>query len=145
MKHLSICTISLATSLAFSTVAVAEPMSKTQYEFLVKNIEANYKLAEAGCILLEANAKDVCMAQAKGNRTIASAVLEDNVRSTVKSRYDVHAATADSDFSVASTKCNGGVTSSKEACISAAKSTRLDQMADAIRDIRTSRPDDIVN
>jgi len=51
-------------------------MSKDEYKAGKDKIAAEYKSAKAGCDSLSANAKDVCIAEAKGKQKVAKAELE---------------------------------------------------------------------
>ena len=63
-------------------------MSKDEYKAGKDKVAAEYKSAEAGCDSLSANAKDVCMAEAKGKQKVAKAELE----ASAKTRYAVNIA-----------------------------------------------------
>ncbi len=76
MKKLHFKVIVLAVSLAFSAGAMAQNMSKTEYQASKDKISAEYKAAREACASLAGNPKDVCVAQAKGNEKIAQAELD---------------------------------------------------------------------
>jgi len=71
MNQLTITAIAAAITLAFSAGAMAAGMSKTDYKAGKANIAAEFKSAKAGCSSFAANAKDVCMAEAKGSEIVA--------------------------------------------------------------------------
>ena len=59
--------IAACIALAFSAGAMAaQGMSKDEYKAARGKIAADYKTAKAGCDSKTANAKDVCMAEARG-------------------------------------------------------------------------------
>ena len=64
MNRLTTTAVASAIVLAFSAAAIANSMSKAEYNAAKKNIEAGYKSAKALCGPLLANAKDICMAEA---------------------------------------------------------------------------------
>src|SRR3954468_17275152 len=68
-----------AVVLAFSACASAATplMSKAYYEASKARIEADATAAKDGCKAFVGNAKDVCMAEAKGREKIARAQLEE--------------------------------------------------------------------
>ena len=68
MRNFNISVIVLAIGLAFSAGAMAESMTKNQYKSDVKSIESEYKVDKAGCDSLAGNAKDICVAEAKGKQ-----------------------------------------------------------------------------
>src|SRR5450759_4116753 len=77
MNKLNITAMAAAIALAFSAGALAaQGMSKDEYKAGKDKIAAEYKAAKAGCDSLTANAKDVCMAEAKGKQKAATAELK---------------------------------------------------------------------
>ena len=101
MKKLNITAITAAVALAFSASAIAQSMSKTDYKAAEDKIEAGYKSAKDGCGPLAGNAKNVCMAEAKGKESVAKAELEAVYKPSPKASYDVRVARAESGFGVA--------------------------------------------
>src|SRR5665647_347710 len=75
MNKQYISTILAITSLAFSTGAMAENMSKNEYKAAEKSIATEYKSAKAGCNTFADNARDICMVVAKGREKVAKAGL----------------------------------------------------------------------
>ena len=49
------------------------PMSKANYTQAVKDADAQYKIDKDACSSLSGNAKDICVAEAKGKKEAASA------------------------------------------------------------------------
>src|SRR5437867_6563051 len=94
MKDLNLSAIALALviGLAFSVDAMDKSMSKEQYKSLEKNLEAKYKVDKAGCNSFAGNAKDICIAEAKGKMNIAKAELEAKYKPSAKSRHDARVA-----------------------------------------------------
>ena len=79
MNKFNISSVALALSLAFSVNAMAQKMSKDEYKAADDRIATEYKSAKAHCDSLADNAKDICMAEAKG---------KDKVRFTDQSLCD---------------------------------------------------------
>lgn len=131
MKNFSISAIALAIGLIFSAGAMAESMTKNQYKSHVKSIESEYKVDKAGCDSLAGNAKDICVAEAKGKQSVAKAELEANYKPSVKARYKAHVAKADADYSVAIQKCDDKAGNDKDVCVKEAKAAKVHQIADA--------------
>lgn len=131
MKNFKINVIVLAIGLAFSAGAMAESMTKNQYKSHVKSIESEYKVDKAGCDSSAGNAKDICVAEAKGKQSIAKADLESNYKPSIKTRYDARVAKADADYSVAIEKCDDKAGNDKDVCVKEAKATKVHQIADA--------------
>lgn len=87
MNKVNINVIALAVGLAFSVGAMAQSMSKSDYKADKEKITTEYKSAKASCASLSGNAKDICLAEAKGKEKIAKAELEASYKPTVKTRY----------------------------------------------------------
>jgi len=109
----SINTMALAISLAFSAGAMAQGMSKAELKTSQDGIAASYKSASAACASLKANAKDICMAEAKGKERVSRAELN--------AQQSVAVAKADSAYAVAKEKCDDKAGNDKKACLSDAK------------------------
>ena len=75
MNKLKISAIVLAISLAYSVNGMAQSLSKTEYKAAGKNIVAEYKSAKGACVSFADNARDICMAEAKGKEMVANAEL----------------------------------------------------------------------
>ncbi len=131
MKNFNISAIALAIGLIFSAGAMAESMTKTQYKSQVKNIESQYKVNKAGCDSLAGNAKDICVAEAKGKQNVAKAELEANYKPSVEARYEAQVARAEADYSVALEKCDDKAGNAKDVCVKEAKAAKVRQIADA--------------
>ena len=131
MKNFNISAIVIALSLAFSASAMAESMTKNQYKSHVKSIESDYKVDKAACDSFKSNAKDICVAEAKGKQSVAKAELEVNYKPSVKARYDANVAKADADYSVANEKCDDKSGNDKDVCVKEAKAAKVHQIADA--------------
>lgn len=130
MKNLNINVIVLAIGLAFSASAVAESMTKNQYKSHMKSIESEYKVDKSGCDSSAGNAKDICVAEAKGKQSVAKTDLEANYKPSIKARYDAHVAKADADYSVAIEKCDDKAGNDKDVCVKEAKAIKVRQIAD---------------
>src|SRR6185369_2073225 len=88
MIQLHITAFAAAIALAFSAGALAaQGMSKQEYKAGQDRIAADYKSAKAACDSLSANAKDVCMAEARGKQKVAKAELEATNKPGDKARY----------------------------------------------------------
>src|SRR5262247_3146704 len=73
MKHAQYVIPMMAAALAFSTGVSAESMSKEQYKSEMTRIKGEYESAKQRCDTLSGNAKDVCVAEAKGQEKVAKA------------------------------------------------------------------------
>ena len=123
-------TIAFAVSLAFSAGAMAEALSKTDYNAGKDRIDAEYKPAKAACASFSGNANDICVAEAKGHEKVSRAELEASYKPTTKNFYEVRIAKAEADYGVAKEKCDDLSGNSKDVCVKEAKATETDQNAD---------------
>ncbi len=105
--------IALAIGLAFSTGAMAQVMSKTDLKNAQDTISAAFKSASATCATLKANAKDICMAEAKGKEKVSRAELN--------ASQSVAVAKSDSTYAIAREKCDDLSGDAKSTCVSNAK------------------------
>jgi hypothetical protein len=141
MKNPNISAVALAIGLAFSASAMAEHMSKTEYESLEKNIDAEYRSSKAECDSLAGNANDICMADAKGKKSVAKADLEDAYKPTIKTRYKARVAKADADYSGAIERCDDKAGNDKDVCVKEAKAARVHGQAGAEAQMKTRKAD----
>jgi hypothetical protein len=117
--------IAAALSLAYAgPLFAADNMSKDQHKSEKQRIEQDGKAAREKCKDMKGNAKDICMAEAKGQEKVAKAELELKQKDTPKNRYDVAAAKADADYNVAKEKCDDMKGKDKDACQKDAKTAR---------------------
>jgi hypothetical protein len=141
MKHTNINALALAIGFALSTGAIAESMSKEQYESLVTKIDTDYKVAKEICGSLAGNANDICDAEAKGKLNIAKSELEYNYEPTVNTLYNARVAKADAEYSVAAQKCDDKDGNVKNVCVKEAKAAKTQQTAAAEAQMKTSKAD----
>lgn len=112
-----------ALSLAFAgPVSAAEDKDAQKAE--KQKIEADAKAAREKCKDMKGNAKDICMAEAKGQEKVAKAELTAKNKDTPKNRYDVAAAKADMEYNIAKEKCDEMKGKEKDQCQKDAKAAR---------------------
>lgn len=145
MNKLTLNSIALAITLAFSAGAMAQVMSKDDFKAGKDKIGAEYKTAKATCDSLSGNANDICKAQAKGNEKVALAELEATYKPTVKNRYEARVAKAEADYDVASEKCDDLAGNTKDVCIKEAKAAQTAAKADAKVQMKSSDANAIAN
>jgi hypothetical protein len=131
MKKLNVTAIAAAVALACSAGAIAQTMSKDQYQSRKAGIALELKSARAGCDSFSANAKDVCIAEAKGVDGIAKAQLDADNKPSHDASYKVHVARADAQYSVAREKCDDSAGNVKDVCLKEAKAASVATKADA--------------
>ena len=132
MSRFLVTATAAAFTLAIGAGALAaQALSKEEYKAGKDKIAADYKSAKAACDSLKANAKDVCIAEAKGKEKVAKAELEARNHPGQKTRYDVSVAKAETEYAVAKEKCDDQAGDAKKACVKDAKSEETRAKADA--------------
>jgi len=131
MYRLNITIITAAVALAFSAGAIAQNMSNDEYKAGKDKIAAEYKSRTVECSSLAGNAKDICVAVAKGKESVAKAELEAAYKPTSKAHYEVRVARAEADFAVAKEKCGGKSGNAKDVCVKEAEAALTAAKADA--------------
>ena len=133
-------TTALAALLAFAFAGTATAaMEKTAVKAEKDRIAEQYKSAKAACRDMKANAKDICMAEAKGAEKIAKADLEARDKGTPKSQYELRKTKADADYKVAKEKCDDLKGNPKDVCVKDAKAAHTTAKANAKADMKTSK------
>ena len=133
----------LASALAFgmALATASHAMSREEYKAGKDRIAADYKSAKAGCATFSGNAKDICIAEAKGNEKVAKAELEAVYQPSSKHRYDVNVAKADAEYAVAKEKCDDKAGNDKKVCMKEAKAAETRAKADAKANLKTASAD----
>src|SRR3954469_22672676 len=121
--HLTAAAFATALALGFAGSASAA-MNKSEMKTEKDRIEAQYKTAKAACKDMKGNAKDVCMAEAKGNEKVAKAELDAKNKGTPKSQQHLRDVQADAAYKVAKEKCDDLKGKDKSACVKDAKAAK---------------------
>jgi hypothetical protein len=130
-------TVTLA--LAFSAPFVAHAQSDADLKNQEKQIEAQYRADQKKCTDLAGNAKDICVAQAKGSEKVAKAELQarrDNY--TAEARHDLRLAKAEAAHDVAKEKCDEMAGNTKDVCLKDALAAFTRAKAEARADRKAS-------
>ena len=106
-------------------------MTKSDYSAGKDRIKAAYKVDKDACDKSTANAKDICVQQAKGKEKVAMAELQYSYSGKDKDGNKVAVAMADSSYSVAKEMCDDKVGQPKTLCRTEAKATHTKAIADA--------------
>lgn len=132
--------IAAAVTIAFGLpVASAQAMSDGEYKGQQDKIGADYRAAQQKCNSLSGNAKDICVAEAKGNEKVATAELgarRDNY--TAQARHKVRVAKAEAMHNVAREKCDDLAGNAKDVCVKDAKAALTRAKAEAEADRKAS-------
>ena len=97
------------------------PMSKANYNQAIKDADAQYKTAQQACSSLSANAKDICLAEAKGRSNVAKADADAAYKHTAKARENARVVNAQAIYNVAMEKCDDLAGNPKDVCVKEAK------------------------
>ena len=116
--------------LLFST-AQAATITKADHQVGKTRISADYKADKAACGSLAANAKDICVEEAKAKEKVARAELEYSFTGKSKDRNKVLVAKAESTYAVAKEKCDDKAGNDKDVCVKEAKAVEIKALADA--------------
>lgn len=119
----------LTSCLVFNASAIAESMTKNQYELQDKKLETEYESAKNRCDTLKDNANDICTVKAKGKRSVAKAELKAKFDPTLENQVDMRVARAEADYVVAVEMCDD--IKDNALCISQAINTKDKAIADA--------------
>lgn len=116
--------------LSFSA-AQAATLSKADYKADKTRISADYKADKKACDAMKANAKDVCIEEAKAKEKVALAELEYSYTGKAADQTKVLEAQAKSAYAVAKEKCDDLAGNAKDICVKEAKAAEVKGLADA--------------
>lgn len=134
MNTYRILSISLSAMAAAALIALpvqAADLSRTDYSAGKSRIGDAYKADKKACDSLTANAKDVCIQEAKAKEKVAKAELEFSYSGTAKDQTKVAVAKAESTYAVAKERCDDQSGNEKDVCVKAAKAIEVRGLADA--------------
>jgi len=126
--------LGLAGSATAQTTAMnsaATPITKDNYAMAKTNAEAQYKVDKDACASLSSNAKDICIAEAKGRENIAKADAEAMYENTPKAREHARVVHAQAGYDVAIEKCDDLAGNPKAVCVKEAKAALVKGKANA--------------
>jgi hypothetical protein len=109
----------------------AAPISKDAYDTIAKNADMQYKTDKDACASRSGNAKDICLAEAKGREKVAKADAEAAYKNTPKDREDARVTRAEATYDVAREKCDELSGNSKDVCVKEANAALVKAKADA--------------
>jgi hypothetical protein len=120
-----------AAAQTYAPKTTSTPISKDSYAVAKKNADAQYKIDNDACASLSANAKDICVAEAKGKDNVAKAEAEAAYENTPKARESARVAHAQAKYDVAIEKCDDLSGNPKDVCVKEAKAGLVKGKADA--------------
>lgn len=125
----------VALSCAFSTSAFA--MTKVEYKTQKDVIAGDYKAGREKCNSLQANAKDICVSEAKGTQKVAKAELENAYQPSARHTEKLSMAKGDAIYDTAKEKCDDLAGDAKTVCKADAKAVHVTAKEEA-RVVRVS-------
>ena len=123
-------TLLVAAILALSA-GQAMAMTKADYKAGKTSISATYKADKAACASMTANARDVCIEEAKAKEKVAKAEHEYAYTNKPADMTKVATAKAQSTYAVAKEKCDDQAGNAKDVCVKEAKAIEVKALADA--------------
>ena len=131
------CT-AMAAGLLLGTHAMAQTLSPNDFSTSKIRIKAELKIEKKACASLANNAKDICVAQAKGKESVALAELDNSYKPTLKTQYKVRMAKGEAAYDLDKEKCDDLSGNPKDVCKKEAKAALTAAKADAIVQMKTS-------
>jgi hypothetical protein len=132
MNTIQHCKSALAIALmCVASSAIAANMTKADYSVSKDRIKAEYKVDKAACDKSTANAKDICVKQAKAKESVARAELEYGYTGKARDGNKIAVAKADTSYAVAKEMCDDKTGQPKSLCRTEAKATHTKAIADA--------------
>jgi hypothetical protein len=144
VKFASVVLASTVASLAISTQASAQSMSKADFSAAKTRISSEYKADKAMCQQLAGNAKDICIEEGKAKEKVAKADLTFNYTGKAADKVKVSTVKADTSYSVAKEKCDDLSGVPKTTCRTEAKAIHTKTIADIKmgKEISAAKTDD---
>jgi hypothetical protein len=125
----------LAALIGMLAIAVSPPAAaldtEAEYKAAKEQADAAYNVARQKCNAMSGNAKDVCVAEARGEQKKAKAQAEAAYKRDEKSRYNARIAAAEADYEVAKEKCDARIGEAKDLCLKQAKAAETRAKASA--------------
>jgi hypothetical protein len=137
MKKLTMNLMALALGVAFSSGAMAQAVTKEDYKAREQKIAAEYTTAKKTCDSLKDNKRDICLAEAKGNDSVARAELEALNKPSAKARHNVLVTKADAEYAVTKEHCDDLTENAKAVCLKEAKAKETSAKANADVQLKT--------
>jgi hypothetical protein len=112
-------------------LAQAANLSKADYQAGKTRIASTYKADKAMCASLAANAKDVCVEEAKAKEKVARAELQYDFSGKPADQTSAMEAKAKSAYAVAKERCDDKAGNLKDVCVEEAKAVQTKALANA--------------
>ena len=76
MRSAAAAALAAAIGLPYCACALAQPMSRAEYQAARRTVESDFRTARIGCEPMRGNVRDICMADVTGREGIRLAELE---------------------------------------------------------------------
>jgi hypothetical protein len=130
-KSLSLVASIFAAALLAGPAAHAANLTKADYDTGKTRIKADYKAEKKACDAQMANAKDICVEEAKAKEKVGLAELEYGLSGKAADGTKVAVAKAESAYAVAKERCDDKNGNDKDVCVKEAKAVEVKALADA--------------
>jgi hypothetical protein len=130
--------LAVAIGLASGTDALADPMSKAEYQVARRDIQSDFRGSRIGCEPMLGPVKEICLVDVSGRETVALAELEAAYLPSVRTRHDAHIAKAQAGYALALKKCDYTAALAKEACLKDAEASNVAARADPDAQAKTA-------
>jgi hypothetical protein len=121
--------LTAALACSFSSLALA--MTDVEYKAQKDSISGDYKVNRDKCGSLKANAKDICMSEAKGIERIARAQLEANFEPNARHTEKLAMAKGNAAYDTAIEKCDDSSGNAKTVCRKEAQAAHVTAIDEA--------------
>ena len=124
-------------------LAQAATIDQASYQTGKTQIGADYKAEKKACSSLSANAKDICVQEAKAKEKVTRAELDANYSGKEKDLNRLQVVKAESAYAVAKERCDDQTGNAKDVCVKAAKAAEVKALADvkAVKQVSEAKTD----
>jgi hypothetical protein len=130
VKFASVALVAIVASLALSTQALAQSISKADYSAAKTRISSENKADKAMCKQLAGNAKDICIEEANAKEKVAKAELTYSYTAKTTDQVKISTVKADATYAIAKEKCDDLSGVPKTTCRTEAKAIHTKTLAD---------------
>lgn len=123
--------LALTVGAVMFTGTVQAAGDKAAYNDAKTSAKATYDTASKACDSMKANAKDICVAEAKAARVKTEQTAEASYKDTPKAHEHATHEIAEADYKVAKERCDDKAGNDKDVCVKEAKAAMTKTEADA--------------
>jgi hypothetical protein len=130
--------VTIAACMLLGTSSIAQTMSSADFSAGKTRIKSDYTTSKKDCGAFAGNAKDICVADAKGKESVALAELDNSYKPTPKTLHKVSVAKGEAAYDVSKQKCDDLSGNPKDVCVKEAKAALVSAKADADVQMKTT-------